>query len=73
MMMVPMSFQQQEQDSKNGNKNYEESDGFNTAAKKMTVSNAVLEGVPTNVRVWAAKDVLLWLNDVFQDAEDLPE
>lgn len=46
--------------------------GFDAAAKEITLSPQLIDKLPRNVRAWSCEDVILWLEDIFKDSEFLP-
>lgn len=47
-------------------------DGFDSAAKELTLSADLMKDLPINIRDWKPSDVQKWLKEVFDEAEDLP-
>ena len=81
MMMVPMAMsavspQQQTSEttttvSSMAKKKDYELEGFETAAKKLTMSTYLIDTLPPNVREWTPDHVEEWLKDVFSGAADM--
>lgn len=79
MMMVPMGMpvtppqqnQTQEKKDSAGKKKDYELEGFESAAKKLTLSSYLIEKLPPNVREWTPDHVEDWLKDVFSGAADM--
>ncbi len=50
----------------------ERRDGYDAAAREITLSPALMGRLPKSVREWTTEEAVLWLQEVFAMSEDLP-